>query len=487
MPSIGRLGPYPGRVVYIISVAGEVPVVGRKGNRPYFTKTMPEWDTVRAPTKIALVLVKASNAASGQDGEAYQLTHLGAVVRSPVQKASTYDRRLKVEELFALPGEPLAMGELLARLPETDRGQLTGLEGRPVRTLAEESGQAVIRALQSLRPDAAPIIQWLQALDQPGQFGAGLVDQIWQLERDAANVALRIADISPTPLRAWQRPRDEEQPFSAGLVSLPPQPQSGTDASSQDEAPDDLLGLVPRPGEQAMIENDARTFGGWTNVSRNVHINTFTDGGRRVSITNVNAGRVEARVGVDLVYYHVNTKSFVLVQYKRLIDKDLLVDQRLRDQLARLEELSKFNEEAAEPDQWRIGPDFAFLKLAHGLETDRVAFGMIPGLYLPLSYARILLRHDTTLGERGGRRLGYGTVSRYLSNKQFIDLAAHGLVGTIGISVSQLKRIVDGLLTEGDGIVIAADYSNETTVERQRRLRSRDPNRSASRRTGTAR
>ena len=336
LPPIERLGPYSGRVVYVISVDGDVPVVGRKGNRPYFTKTMPVSDTVRAPTKIAFVLVKGRDAASGQDREEYRLTHLGTVVRSNRQKVSTYERLLKVEELFRLPGEPLGIGALLARLPRQYRGRLRGLQGRPVRALAEEAGQAVIDAVQALRPDAAPIIQWLQALDQPGQFGTGLVDQFWQLERDAASVALHIADISPTPLRAWERPRDEEQPFSAGLVPLPQQAQPGTRASSQDETSDDLLGLVPRPGEQAMIENDARSFSGWTSVSRNVHINTFTDGNRRMSITNVNAGRVEARVGVDLVYYHVNTKSFVLVQYKCLPDKDLLVDQRLRNQLDRL-------------------------------------------------------------------------------------------------------------------------------------------------------
>ena len=207
-PSIDRLAPYPGWVVYVISVDGRVPAVGRKGNRPYLTKAVPVSDSIRASTRIAFVLVRGSDAASNQDGDGYQLTHLGAVVRSSGQKVSTYERLLKVEELFTLPGEPLGIGELVARLPEQHRGLLTGLQGGPVRVLDEEGGQAVINAVRALRQEAAPIMEWLQALDQPGQFGDGLVDQFWQFERDAANVALHIADLSPTPLRAWQRPRD---------------------------------------------------------------------------------------------------------------------------------------------------------------------------------------------------------------------------------------------------------------------------------------
>jgi hypothetical protein len=147
-----------------------------------------------------------------------------------------------------------------------------------------------------------------------------------------------------------------------------------------------------------------------------------------------------------------------------------------------MEKLTGLNQTSQEPDQWRIGSDCAFVKLAETRGSDSEAFGMIRGLYLPLSYVRILLDHDSTLGDRGGRRLGYGIVGRYLSNKQFIDLVAHGLMGTVGVSVAQLRRVVYGLLAEGDSLLIVADHSDETTIERQRRLRSRDPKRRTTRR-----
>jgi hypothetical protein len=316
---------------------------------------------------------------------------------------------------------------------------------------------------------------WLAAIDQPGQFGTSNADHLWQLERDAANVALHIADMSPTPLRAWQRPRDRNLPFFAGLVEPPPEVHAGSGGVvERDRSPSPLLDLVPDANEQSMIDHDLRTFAGWQNITkRHFHVQSFYDGARQVDITNVNNGQVETRVGVDLIYYHVNTSSLVLIQYKKLIDGHVLVNERLKSQLNRMRRLIELNLQPCEPDQWRIGPDFSFLKLAQDRAPDRTAFGMIPGMYLPLSYIDILLKDDMTLGPRGGRRLGYDTVGRYLSNKQFIELTAHGLVGTIGVSPDQVKNIVHELLNDNDSLVIAADHSNESTVERQRRLRSR--------------
>jgi hypothetical protein len=62
--------------------------------------------------------------------------------------------------------------------------------------------------------------------------------------------------------------------------------------------------------------------------------------------------------------------------------------------------------------------------MAHETPADR----LVRGLYLPSSYVGMLLT-------QGHTRLGYDTVARYLSNKQFIEFVAHGLVGTIGITV----------------------------------------------------
>jgi hypothetical protein len=200
--------------------------------------------------------------------------------------------------------------------------------------------------------------------------------------------------------------------------------------------------------------------------NRQVHIHTFAHGDRRMEIVNVDASGVEARTGADLIYYHLNTQSFVLVQYKRLQRRSLTVDDRLRGQLARMDALAGLNHQPSQPDDWRIGPDFGFVKLTDTMAHETPADRLIRGLYLPSSYVGMLLAQGST-------RLGYDTVARYLSNKQFIEFAAHGLVGTIGVTVEQLQEIVNDLVDAGDSVAIAEDHSNESTAERQRRLRSR--------------
>lgn len=463
-------------MVYVIALDEPVQTKKRRGERPYFTKTIPLSNAITPITQVALVFTRRTETTRFTDINSYVLTNIGAVVRSPHSKVTTYDRLLKVEEIFRLPGGPLALTEILERLPEEHKSQVPELQGGVAYLLPDEVSSVFREIIHSMRPDALPVMTWLDAIDQPGQFRNDNADYLWQLERDAANVALHIADMSPTPLRAWQRPRDDNEPFLAGLVPLPPtvDPDAAR-TDGRDSRPSPLLDLVPDADEQSIIDHDARTFAGWVNATeRHFHIQSFYDGDRRVDITNVNNRRVEARVGVDLIYYHVNTSSFVLVQYKRLIDKYVQVNDRLRGQLDRMRGITKFNSQPGKPDQWRIGPDFSFLKLARDQTPDKAAFGMIPGIYLPLSYVDILLTDDMTLGPQGGRRLGYDTVARYLSNKQFIELTAHGLVGTVGVSVTQVKNIVYDLLNDDDSLVIATDHSNESTAERQRRLRSRD-------------
>src|SRR5687767_7794093 len=72
---------------------------------------------------------------------------------------------------------------------------------------------------------------------------------------------------------------------------------------------------------------------------------------RRMEVINIDSSKAETRLGADLIYYHVNTESFVLVQYKRLRQKLVQVDDRFCDQMARMGKLAAFNRKAKEPDE----------------------------------------------------------------------------------------------------------------------------------------
>ncbi|MEU3455320.1 hypothetical protein ABZ671_17240 [Micromonospora sp. NPDC006766] len=107
--------------------------------------------------------------------------------------------------------------------------------------------------------------------------------------------------------------------------------------SDRDSLLPSMPGITPR--EDPMVEHDANTFLGWTRQeSDRLAVRKFTDGkGRTLEIMNVNRWPIETRLGTDLIYYHKQRRSFVLVQYKRMVPDGsswrCRVDDHFRQQL----------------------------------------------------------------------------------------------------------------------------------------------------------
>ena len=221
-------------------------------------------------------------------------------------------------------------------------------------------------------------------------------------------------------------------------------------------------------------------FGNWRpedGARYDIHAITTSDG-RRLEIMNVNASPVESRTGTDMIYYYEPTHSFTLVQYKRLPSrkKPMHADDRFYDQLARLSQVERMSKTASRPGEWRLGGDSCFMKLAYWPETEngRSARELANGMYLPVSYIRILLEDDSTRGAYDGRILGYENIERHLVGTQFIELVTHGLIGTVGVSVEELRTFVRERVAAGQSVMLGLERSPETIRERERRLRKRD-------------
>lgn len=307
------------------------------------------------------------------------------------------------------------------------------------------------------------LLDWLLAQAEPPVFGDDPADRSWQEQRDATGSLLRIADFPLSALAAWRRPLSRDAPYTAGLV--------------------------PQPVEHSLIDHDVRVagdafgmFSEWqdgTATRCDIHV-LHDASGRRLEVVNVNATPVESRIGTDMLYYHEPTKSFVFVQYKRLDSetRSIYVDARLRDQLDRLEETASLSSPPARPSDWRLGNDSCFLKLAHwpqGAE-GRPGQGLAPGMYLPVSYVRLLLQDECTRGRRkdsSARILGYDQVARHLTGTQFIDLVKHGLAGTVGTTRERLNDLVRKRVGTGHSVVMAAETSGESARDRQARVRDR--------------
>lgn len=404
-----------------------------------------------------LVLLLSDN---GREGNGRYLEYLGVAARrntvGPVDSSITVDPIRRAAYRIPLDGEFGILSKFPAELKEeVDQNSSTGLVGI--------CGNAVWEAFSSAlreHPLLVPLLDWLIAQANPLTFDiADAADRSWQEQKDAVRSALRIAGF-PLSLDTWRRPASRDAPY--------------------------LAGLIPEPVENSLIDHDVRVadvaFGmasEWMNelgTRCDIHVLKSSDE-RRLEIVNVNATPVEGRLGTDMIYYHVPTESFVLVQYKRLDrNRKISVDDRLLGQLIQLEKVEELSRGPVTPEEWRLGKDSCFLKLAHWRQGVDGSFNeLVPGMYLPVSYVRLLLEDDRTLGSRkkSSRALGYGIVDRYLVSSQFVELVKHGMVGTVGVSREDLKKVVRERKESGHSVVAAFEKSQESPGERQSRARKR--------------
>jgi hypothetical protein len=257
---------------------------------------------------------------------------------------------------------------LLAGLSEQARDDFdTATTGDSPGTCGQSVWDAMDQDIRRRYPDLTTLLVWLKSLASPVEFNdADAADRSWQEQKDCADCLVRIFGLPLLALASWQRPESPDATY--------------------------LSGVVPQPNEQSMIDHDTtatfRTyplvFDEWREGgNRNIHV--LRDGhGRQLEFVNVNNSAVESRTGTDMIYYYAPTHSFVLVQYKRIDSRndELRVDDRLRDQLNRLEDVAKVGNPAAKPSDWRLGQDPCFLKVAYWPESANGAptSGVTPGM-----------------------------------------------------------------------------------------------------------
>lgn len=227
-----------------------------------------------------------------------------------------------------------------------------------------------------------------------------------------------------------------------------------------------LDSLAYSPREEVLIAHDAVRFPGWQSLpGGDPDWIQFSDGARHLRIANVDATPLERRLGVDLLYHHVEADTFVLVQYKKMT-KDAegrswyRPDAQLAEEIARMQRVDRDPEvnTNANAETWRLHPRACFLKLVVPPRTfDPTADRLLSGIYLPLAYLEELLKHDSTLGPKGGRRLGYDNVDRYITTGLFTDLVRQGWVGSRGVTTQALSLIVKTSLDRGRSVVVAEE------------------------------
>ncbi|MEV8439299.1 hypothetical protein AB0425_18135 [Actinosynnema sp. NPDC051121] len=388
-----------------------------------------------------------------------ELSHLGLVSRKG-EGTSSFERRLSVHHVRAVD-QPVS-GRVLHTLMDKASGDRVVQAIRDYEAvLPEGTTDALLDALVRARPSSVDLVSWFRSSQSDSRLLRSARAGIWQHEREAVNLSLTIAGIDVSLSEEWNEP-DEGKPFLAGVDGAEPK----------------LARLKRRSNESHLIDHDASHFPGWRpDKVYEHHIRTFTDGNRTVEITNINADPLEGLFGVDLIYYHEQAQSMIMVQYKRLDDnRRVYADERFRSQLKRMLRVNGLSRSAVDPVGWRLGLDACFFKLAKSTPMDPYSDKLVDGLYLPASYVDKVIEARTPENQ-SGVTLGYHNLDRWLHNTMFLELTKEGWIGTSGVAVDEIEELASQSLDDRHAVVIAKDKTKESAKQRQQRARSRAPRR----------
>jgi len=221
-----------------------------------------------------------------------------------------------------------------------------------------------------------------------------------------------------------------------------------------------MPGVPPR--EDPMVEHDANTFLGWTpQQSDRLAVRIFTDGNERtLQIMNVNRWPIENRLGTDLIYYHQQRRSFVLVQYKRMVPDGpswrCRVDGHFREQLDMMRALDDRCRQEEPGGEYRMVPTPSFVKICQLDTLDVDSTSMISGMCMPREQVeKHLQRPDFP------SYLDSQIIKDYLTSTLFAQLVAVGCVGTSGSATTLVAREIELSLQQRKSVSVGV-FSDES-------------------------
>jgi hypothetical protein len=416
------------------------------------TVTVPE-GLIRPHRRWRVVLVIAETERLNWDGSALdaepgELSVIAIARLRGSGRPSTTDDRILVAEPHALY-PPLPIPELVQGLPHARRPALRQAMQEVGAELDDPLGANVLSSLIAARPEVAEVIERLTRFTNEPIDGEEA--PVLAMERDAVHLALTIAGFDFDDTGRWDA----------------------------DAAGGYLARLAYPPREESLSGYDATRFPGWQPLpGSRPDWRLFTDGRHHLRVGNVNATPLERVLGVDLIYRHLGSGTFVLVQYKKMSRTGAgswgyRPDAQLREELERMRKVDSWLVQPdKDPATWRLFPKGCFVKLVRPPDTfDPTSDRLLSGIYLPVAYLEELLAHGAALGQRGGQWLGYDTVDRYLTTGLFVALVREGWIGTRDITTRAIELVVEAAVGQGRSVVIAEEAGEQTGRERRGRRR----------------
>jgi hypothetical protein len=357
------------------------------------------------------------------------------------RRGSAHDFEDRVAFDRVRPTDPVPVEELAAAVRARSRAAAATILHSGFGLLSEAASADIRAWLRAHYPGASAALE--EALSPEPAWMADALDaaELYRMERDAVNVALEVAGLDRAAALAGHAPPAAPSHF--------------------------LADTLVRPDEDSAVIDDLDLFPGWEPIARlRPAGRVFEDAasGRRLTVLHANRNQIEHTTGVDLVYFVHDYRSFVLVQYKRVrrdgraevVRVDARADEQ-RDRMTALE--SAFRGAgpvcAKSLDEHRLADAMCFFKLCEA-EQPVEASDLCRGKYVDLRTWELMDAAGALSGPRGGRRLAYGSVARYLTNSTFAELVAEGWVGSATAKFDEIVQYIFDRYDSGGAVILGA-------------------------------
>lgn len=332
--------------------------------------------------------------------------------------AGTGLRRLNFDKSEKLP-VPLSIAQILKRLPKRNK---SSVEKRFASggLLTEKGFAAVVEAVRQLAPQSSAILDRYSSerVERVGRLSKKARENL-AYQKESVLTALSIAGMSRDTVQEWMPSVETPISFLDGLPSA-------------------------RLREDPMVVHDLMHLPGF-DILKTMPYNAavFESDSERLTVILANRLPLEKQTGTDLIYYNETFQSFVMVQYKAMEREDdgdgnmnagfRLPNTQLAEEITRMDALLaelKACAANASHDGFRLTDNPFFLKLCPRIVFNPDDIGLVPGMYLPLDYWKILEQHPCIKGPRGGKRVTYENAGRYFDNTAFTTVVAKAWVGS---------------------------------------------------------
>lgn len=379
-----------------------------------------------------------------------KLTHIGLGRRGV--RAGTGLSRLNIDQAEELQ-EPVSVRKLLNRLPKRNaaavrkRFQSGGL-------LAEKGFHAVIEAVRQLSTQASTLLERFSQVrtERIERLSAKARNNLAQ-QKEAFATALSIAGISRKSIQWWAPSDSTPESFLDGLPSA-------------------------RLREDQMVVNDLQNLPGFEVIKTYPYgaaVFESDETSERLTVILANRLPLEEQTGTDLIYFNETYQSFIMVQYKAMertnrksgISLSLyrLPDAQLKKEIERMDALLGALKTCAPNTDiggFRLTENPFFLKLCPRLVFNPDDVSLVPGMYLPLDYWKLLENDPGIKGPKGGLRITYDNAKRYFNNTSFTTVVSKAWVGTTPNQSQVLQDVIRATLETGKAVAIAIKPKKST-------------------------